>query len=158
MEMMNILPFEKSYLLSRFTQMAPLRRSKKIFPVTSANKILYYLNKNITKKTILKHSYNFCFYCFQYLHSSSCFSAQMLRPAPNTDTQWAYVGKYIFPKAANLIPFLSQTVNFFLGHSASDFMWRHLKQQSYAISHLRPNAIKNTMSGSLICKLYFRDE
>lgn len=39
----------------------------------------------------------------------------MLGPAPNTGTQWAFVGKYIFLKAANLIPFLSQTVNFFSG-------------------------------------------
>lgn len=43
----------------------------------------------------------------------------MLQPAPNTDTQWAFVGKYIFLKAANLIPFLSQIVNFFFSGALS---------------------------------------
>lgn len=99
MGMMNILPFEKSYLQSEH------------FLVTSGDKIL---NNNITKRTILKHSYNFCFYCHYYLHFS-CFSVQMLGRAPNTDTQCAFVGKYIFLKAANLISLLSQTVNFFSG-------------------------------------------
>lgn len=57
MEMMNILPFDKLPAI-KICSDSTIKAFKKHFPVTSGNKILYYLSKT----TLLKHSCNFSFY------------------------------------------------------------------------------------------------
>lgn len=129
MEMMNLLPFDKSYLLSWSAQTAPLRHSKNIlhWPQATKSCIIWarISPKGLFLSTVIISPFTIISI---YIHRNNplaslfkCYNQQRIQ------THSGHAGKHIFHTAADLIPFLSQMVNFFLRHSASDFTWRHLK-------------------------------
>lgn len=105
-----------SYLLSRFAQMAPRRRSKNIFWWPQAAKSFV-----IGARILPRGPFESIAIISPppiiniYIHQNNLASLFNCYNQHQTQTHSGYVGKHIFHRAANSIPFLSQTVNFFLG-------------------------------------------